>query len=307
MTPVAQHVRRVPIALQEKVEQRLKELLESDIIEPVNNPSAWVSPLVIVLKDNGEPRICVDMRRANAAIRRENHPIPTIEDALHKLAGARVFSRLDVKDAFHQVELSEESRHITTFICHKGMFRYKRLMFGVSTASEVFQKMMEQILSGLKGVFVLHDDLLVHGSTMKEHDENLKAVLETLRRHGVLLNVNKCKFRVKETTFFGHKFSEHGVEPTEERIEAIMNCRQPESAEEVRSFLGMISYIGSFIPHLSTRTHKLRELTTKETKFEWTPEHGLAFKQIKESVAAITRLSFFIPGRAREWSQMHQR
>ena len=131
--PVAQPMRRVPFSMRDKLEQKLNELVDLDVIERAEGPTPWISPVVVVPKPNGEIRLCVDMRQANGAIVRERHPIPTVDEVLHDLNGSTVFSKLDVKWAFHQVELSETSRPITTFAIHKGLFRYKRLMFGVCT------------------------------------------------------------------------------------------------------------------------------------------------------------------------------
>ncbi|XP_062541464.1 uncharacterized protein K02A2.6-like [Armigeres subalbatus] len=144
VTPVVQHARRPPIALLGRIEEKLDHLEAADIIEKVNQYSDWVSPLVIIVKDSGDLRICVDMRVANRAIKREHHLMPTIEDFLPRLKSAKYFSRLDIKDAFHQIELDELSRPVTTFITHRGMYRYKRLMFGVSRASEMFQKIIDK-------------------------------------------------------------------------------------------------------------------------------------------------------------------
>ena len=135
--PVAQPVRRIPFGLRERVDKKLDELLELDIIEEVpDGPSGWISPLVVVPKAGGDVRVCVDMRRANEVIIRERHRIPTVEELLHDLNGSTVFSKIDLKWGFHQILLSEDSRHITTFVTHRGLYRYKRLMFGVASGPE---------------------------------------------------------------------------------------------------------------------------------------------------------------------------
>lgn len=113
--PVIQPYRRIPMALEERIEEKLKESLNSDIIEPVND-SPWISPMVIALKDDKDIRVCVDMRRTNVAIVRENYPIPTFDELIHKLRSSKCFSRLDVRNAFHQLELGPESRDITTVV-----------------------------------------------------------------------------------------------------------------------------------------------------------------------------------------------
>lgn len=124
--PVAQPVRRLPFGLREKVDKKLDELVKEDIIEEVpSGPTEWVSPLVVVPKPDGDIRICVDMRKANEAIERERHPIPTVEEVLHELNGSTVFSKLDLKWGFHQVELDAESRRITTFITHRGLYHIR--------------------------------------------------------------------------------------------------------------------------------------------------------------------------------------
>lgn len=142
-TPVAQPVRRLLFGLRDKVDRKLDELLKEDIIEEVpSGPAELVSPLVVVSKPDGDIRVCVDMRRAKEAIERERHPIPTIEEVLHELNGSTVFSKLELKWGFHQVELETESRRFTAFITHRGLFQYKRLMFGNTSAPEKYQKIV---------------------------------------------------------------------------------------------------------------------------------------------------------------------
>ncbi|XP_053956201.1 uncharacterized protein K02A2.6-like [Anastrepha ludens] len=176
--PVKQPVRRIPIALERKVEDKLNEPLAKDIIEPVTGPCGWVSPIVAVFKEGGEIRLCVDMRRANQAVLRENYPLPTFDSIMTKLKEAKFFSRLGLKWAYHQLELEESSREITTFITHKGLFRYKRLMFGISSAPEIFQRVLEELLSTCRNCLNYIDDVIIYGSTKEEHDSCVKTVLE---------------------------------------------------------------------------------------------------------------------------------
>lgn len=140
VTPVQQPLRRVPLALLKQIDEKLDELLAQGIIEKVQDYSPWISPMVPVIKKNGELRLCIDMRRANAAIKREKHPLPTIDSLLSQLNGAKYFSLLDIRQAFFQCELDENSREITTFNTHRGLFRFTRLIFGVSCAPESFQQ-----------------------------------------------------------------------------------------------------------------------------------------------------------------------
>lgn len=292
--PICQHPRRPPVALLSKIEEKIEYLLERDIIEPVEGGCEWVSPLVPIIKDNGELRLCVDMRRANAAILRERHLMPTIEDFLPRFSSAKLFSRLDIKEAFHQVELHEKSRYITTFITHTGLYRYKRLMFGIVIAPEVFQRIMEQILATVSSNVVNYiDDILVFAKSEEEHDRILRQVLRILKEKGIMLNQEKCIFKVPVVEFLGHKISNQGIEPTKRKIEALQKFRAPSSTEEVRSFLGLITYLARFLPDLATTTAPLRELTHSNISFTWSKRQEEAFHKLKEMVSDVKLLCFF--------------
>ena len=128
-------MRRIPFSRKQKVVEKLEELEALGVIEKVNGPTSWINPLVVVEKPNGDVRICLDMRQANQAILREKHPVPTIEETLQEMSGVKIFSKLDLNMAFHQVELTPESRDITTFAGPNGLYRYKRLLFGVNMAT----------------------------------------------------------------------------------------------------------------------------------------------------------------------------
>ena len=144
------------------------------MIEKVQTPTSWVSPLVSVEKPNGDVRICLDMRRANEAIVREKHPVPTVEETLQQLSGAKYFAKLDMNMAFHQIELHPDSRDITTFAGPDGLYRYKRLIFGVNMATEKFQQIITQVLAGLPGVHNLHDDIIIAGTTLEQLHERVE-------------------------------------------------------------------------------------------------------------------------------------
>jgi hypothetical protein len=145
-------LRRVPFHIRKVVDKKLIELEELDIIESVQGPTPWVSPLVAVPKANGEVRVCVDMRRANEAVIRERYPIPTLEETVQALNGETVFSKLDLRWGYHQIELHPDSRGLTTFSTPQGLNRSKRLIFGLSSASEMYQFVIQQVLIGIPGV-----------------------------------------------------------------------------------------------------------------------------------------------------------
>lgn len=295
--PVQHTQCRIPIPLQPKVEQELQKLLRQDIIEPAPLDSPWISRLVVRPKagDQNEVRLCVDMRDANKAIIPQHHPLPTFDDIIPHLNNCKIFSKIDLNKAFHQVEMAESSRAITTFATHNGYFRYKRLNFGMNCASEIFQNVIERILAGIRGVKVFIDDILIFGSTMEEHDRALALVLDRLKEHGLTINENKCEYRRKEVTFMGHLLNGKGISPTDDKVETIRNFRHPETVEELRSFLGLTNYLGKFVPNLSTLTAPLRELLHKDVRFKWKPVHTDAFEKVKSELADPRNLGYFSP------------
>ncbi|XP_026743690.1 uncharacterized protein K02A2.6-like [Trichoplusia ni] len=301
VTPICQPYRRVPIPLENKINDKLDELVEKDIIEPVDQATTWVSPVVPILKSDNSLRLCVDMRCATKAIIRENHPLPTMTQLLPKLRKSCIFSKLDIKDAFHQVEIKEDCRDITTFITSKGLFRYKRLMFGISCAPEHFQKIMERMLLPCNGVVNFIDDVVVFGSNLNEHNDRLKKVLQVLKENNVLLNDKKCIFNATKIDFLGHELSARGIKPLDKYVKTIESFREPKTVEEVQSFLGLVNYIGKWIPRLATMTDPIREiLRHKLSKHAdiaeyWKDKQSAAFTELKKSLSTLRTLGFYDP------------
>ena len=173
----------------------IQKLLDQDFIEPVNSSPEWVSPLVCVPKKNGDVRLCVDMRKANTAIIRNYYPIPTLDEILYEVNGAKIFSKLDLAQGYHQIVLDEKSRDITTFSTPQGLFRYKRLIFGAENAFEDFQKIVEiNITYDIDGVFNISDDIIAHVTNQNEHLQQLRKVFDKIREKGLKLNLKKCEF-----------------------------------------------------------------------------------------------------------------
>ena len=293
VSPVAQRPYRIPYKMREKVSKSINELEEMDIIEKVNGPSSWVSPIIAVPKANGDVRIVVDMRQANKAIIRERHPIASVEDILYSLNGGKIFSKLDLNQAFHQIELEEESRNITTFVTHQGLYRYKRLMFGVSAAPEMYNHILGQVLAGLEGVQNLYDDIVVFGEDEAEHDVALQQVLQRLRENNLTLNKDKCVFKMNEIQFMGHIISKHGIGPTQERVKALKEAKKPRNQAEVRSFLGVVNFSARYIPNLATIAEPLRRLTRKGVDFMWGDKEEKSFQTLITSLTSEPILGHF--------------
>ena len=296
--PVIQPHRRIPFSLRKKVEDKLAELERNDIIEPVTGPTPWVSPIVCVPKPKNpsDIRICVDMRAVNKAIERERHITPTLEELIAEVSGAKYYSKLDLNQGYHQLELDEESRNLTCFSTHVGLRRYKRLNFGVNSASEIFQNAISQVLDGIKGAINISDDILIYAKeTTEEHDQILRAVMERLREKNITLNRDKCVFRKEKISFFGHIWTSQGVKPDPKKVEAVVNAEEPKNASEVRSFLGTVNYMSRFVPDMATVSEPLRALTKKDVPWKWGPAESRAFNHLKKCLTEADVMAYFKP------------
>jgi hypothetical protein len=157
--------------------------------------------------------------------------MPTIEELTDDMSNAAHFSRLDLRRGYHQIVLNEESRGITTFTTHKGIFQWKRLPFGINSASEVFQNAIQHALQGLNGVKNIVDDIIVWGRTKKEHDNNLQAILQRLRDTGLTTKESRCLFNVDSLWFYGMILSKNGIRPDKEKVVAIKKYTFPKQCK----------------------------------------------------------------------------
>lgn len=299
VNPVAQRSRRTPFHLRPKVEAELQKLLDDDIIERVKDePTPWIFPIVCVPKKNPEKiRVCVDMREANKTIIRERHLMPTTDELIHDLNGASVFSKLDLRQGYHQLELELASRLIKTFNTHVGIFRYKRLNFGVSAASEFFQETIRNVIQGIRGAKNISDDILIFGKNQEDHDRTLAATFKTLQDSGLKLNRSKCEFNSDRITFFGLLFSKAGISPDPGKVSAIRETQRPSNVSEVRSFLGMTAYCSRFIPDYSTVSEPLCRLTRSNTDWQWESEQQNAFEKLKTLLSSDIVISYYNPNK----------
>ena len=163
------------------------------MISKITQPTEWCAGMVVAPKPNGNVRICVDLTRLNNSVRRERHPLPSVDQVLAQLAGAKIFSKLDANSGFWQIPLAEESIPLTTFMTPFGRYCFHRLPFGITSAPEHFQRRMSEMVGDMEGVVCLIDDFLIYGSNQQEHDERLTKVLTKLGKEGLTLNKEKCK------------------------------------------------------------------------------------------------------------------
>ena len=297
--PVRMPLRRLPIAVKDKVKAELEELTRNNIIAPVNEPSEWISALLVVAKPNGDIRLCIDPKPLNKALLRNHYLMPTLEDVLPDLTNAKVFSAVDASHAFWQVELDDESSKLTVFETPFGKYRYRRLCFGISVAPEEFQSRLQSELAGLKGIKIIADDILIYGSgkTTEEatidHDKNLRALFDRARLCGLRLNWKKLKLRVETLSYMGHTLSSSGIQADKSKIIAIQQLPAPTNIKGVQRLLGMATYLAKFVPNFSELTAPIRMLLDTKNDFKWTDVQEAAFGKLKALLSSETVLKFY--------------
>ena len=291
--PVRQPLRRLPLSVVDEVSARLDELEEQGIIERVS-ASSWVSPLVVGRKRDGAIRLCVDMRKVNQAVITDGYPLPRIEDVLDRLGGSKVFSRLDLQDAYHQLELHPESRDLTTFVSHQGLYRFRRVNFGLASAGPCFQRVMSSMLEGIPGVEVYLDDVLVHADSQETHDARLEEVLDRFEAHRVRVNWPKSITSRRELTFLGYRVSADGVRIDPERVRPLLEAPDPHDEKSLRAFLGAVGYHARFLQSFADKVEPLRAALRAES-FQWTSELSSVIHEVKEAIRRSLALGMFDP------------
>ncbi|CAI5671480.1 unnamed protein product [Oreochromis niloticus] len=297
VTPVIHSCRKVPFALQKPLKAELDRMENLEVIEKIDEPTEWVSSLVIVEKKTGKLRVCMDPRDLNRAIKREHFKLPTREEIMSQFAKAKYFSKLDASSGFWQLKLDEASSKLCTFNSPFGRYRFRRLPFGIASAPEVYHKAIHMIYEHLEGVDASMDDIIVWGSTKAEHDMRLRNVFEATRKANLKLNKEKCQLGAKELTFVGDILSSEGIRPDPQKVSAIENMPRPQCKKDVQRFNGMINYMGKFIPNFSEKMAPLRQLTEKRIEWEWNHEHEKAWRDLKDLLTKEPVLKFYDPMR----------
>ena len=306
----AQHVvappSRIPVNLYPKVKAELERLEAEGVFEsvPVDDNSQSISRLVPVPKpiegsDEVGVRLTFDWRNLNKNLDKVHHSTPTIEELKATLVNAKVFSQVDVKDAFYQLPLDEPSKRLTTFSTPWGLKRCTRLIQGASPSSAICHETLRRDLEGISGALNIADNILVWGcgdtetEAVVEHDRALRDVFEMFRQTGLTINPRKSVFSATRTKFFGYVFSSEGILPDPDKVSALRSAAPPTSKEEVRSFLGMAGFNSQFIPSYATLSGPLRDLTKKGVNFKWGQPEKRSFDAITKAICDNTLLSYF--------------
>ena len=275
--PVQQPLRRVPEALRTPLKEYLDDLEARGVIEKVERSTEWVNSMVITRKANGNLRLCLDPKPLNKALKRCHFPMPVTEDILLELGKAKIFTKLDCKDGYWQIKLTEESSLLTTFATPFGRYKWNRMPFGILPASEIFQLCLHEAVEGLDGVYAIADDILVAGT-----GDTLKNAV-----------ADHDAFKQTEVPYIGQLLTSEGVKADPSKIEAVIRMERPTDVTGVQRIMGTVGYLTKFLPRLFEVSQPLRQLTKKGTEFLWDEVHDRAFSRIKEMVTASPLLKYY--------------
>ncbi|XP_029347897.1 uncharacterized protein K02A2.6-like, partial [Acyrthosiphon pisum] len=268
--------RSIPLALKSKVESEIDRLIDNNILTPVNY-SEWATPIVPILKPDGTVRICGDFKiTINPVLEGTEYPLPKIEHLYANISGSKYFSKIDLKDAYQQMVIKESDRKYTTINTHKGLFSYTRNPFGIKSSAGEFQKAMEISTTGLEGIGIFQDDIIVAGKTVEEHNNRLKKLLNVLSEVGLRVKQNKCSFLKNSIEYLGHKIDEHGLHTLTKHINAIQSALVPENKTIAADIL-----------------KPLYSLLRQEKKWLWSPECDQAYNNIKKMLISSPVLAHY--------------
>ena len=264
--PVQKSYVNVPKPLFSEVKNYIEDLLNRGFIS--KSKSAYSSPVLCVRKKDGTLRLCIDYRALNRKTVPDKHPLPRIQQTVENLGGNSWFTLLDMNKAYHQGYVAENSRHKTAFVTPWGLYEWERIPFGLTNAPSVFQRFMEDCLSGLQDeIFVPYlDDVIVFSKTFEEHVEHLHIVLNRLSSRGVKLKLSKCQFFQREVCYLGHVVLEYGYKPNTSKLAAVTSLseRPPKNIGELRKLIGLLSYYRKYIPGFAKLAKPLTDLLRQD-------------------------------------------
>ena len=265
------------------------------VIRKVSEHTDWCSSLAYSVKKDGSFCICIDPQKLDQALKRCPHKVPTLEELNPQFAGSTIFSKLDAKAGYWSVHLDPDSQLITTFRTPFGRYCWTRLPFGLRVSQDIFQARMDEILEDLPGVVGITDDVCVHGKDEEEHDRNLKALMDRAKESGLVFNSDMCTIRQPEISFFGNIYSKDGIRPDPAKVHDIQNMPLPQDKEDLQRFLGMMTYLATFIPNFSEESQPLRDLLKKNVPFEMSEDHLHCFQKLKTAISAKSCVKYFDP------------
>ena len=296
----------LPLKHYEWVQREIESLERAGVI--TKSMSKWASPIVIIPKISapGEPpkrRLCVDFRKVNELQQEvitagktkgqiSIHPLPKIDEMYAKLKGAKVFSTIDLRSGYHHIASGKSSRAKTAFVMPFGKYEFLVVPFGLAQAPAYFQLLMNKVLKGLKFTMMYLDDIIIFSQDELQHLEHLEIVFSRLREAGLKMKRSKCDFFKSKIHYLGHLISPEGISSLPNKLDSLRHMPVPNSAKEIKQFLGLTGYYRKFVPRFADISRPLTTLTKKDAKFKWTSACQKSFELLKEALCGEPVLKY---------------
>lgn len=280
--PIYCRARRVPLRDQQIMEEYVQDMLKDGVISPSESP--YRSSVVIVDKKDGKKRFCINYCKLNDVTIKNRYPLPRVDDLLDHTSGSKFFCVLDMSSAYWQVPLAPEDKWKTAFSTPSGHYHFNVMPFGLCNAPATQQEFMRRTFRGLQKVDVLLDDVIVHDVSISALLERLHVVFQRMRERNLKLKTSKCHLMKSSVTYLGHVISGEGQQVDGNKVEAIVKYPAPKTVSELRTFLGMSTFLKKFVKGFAVTAKPLYDLTKSGQSWRWTPECQQAFDTLKRNL-----------------------
>ena len=281
--PIAVRSRHYSSADQKFISSEVSRLLKEGVIEPSNSP--WRAQVLVTSNDNHKKRMVIDYSQTiNRYTLLDAYPLPRIDEMVVHVAQYKIFSTLDLRNAYHQVSIKDEDKPYTAFEADNKLYQFKRIPFGITNGVASFQRVIDEIVEkeGLEDTFVYIDNVTVCGHSQEQHDENLKRFMDAVEKYRLTLNKEKCVFSVKSVNLLGYLIEEGTLKPDPERLRPFLNLPEPRDLSSLKRVIGMFAHYSRWISGFSEKIHPL----ARTVSFPLSPQAKKAFDSLKTEIAS---------------------
>ncbi|XP_072395302.1 uncharacterized protein [Diabrotica undecimpunctata] len=295
--PIRQRQYPLSPAMQKIFNEGVDEMLKLKVIEPLTTSTPWLSPLWLVPKKDSSYRVCFDGRKLNSITVPDSYPMPLIDSIISKVRDAKFISSIDLKQAFYQIPLDDQSKLKTAFtVQNRGLFCFNVLPFGLNNSAQAMCRVMDSVIGPLLEPYVFYylDDIIVVTPDFDCHIKILKMLFKRLKYANLTVNFEKCQFCRPSLKFLGFVVDQQGLRTDPAKVEAILEYPVPKTTTQIRRLIGLIGYYRRFLNNFASICTPISDLLKGKKKGQsivWTPEANLAFSQIKQALTSAPVLA----------------